>query len=94
MILNEGEVICDKCNRTGVLSHTFDGLCSKCHGKGSIDWVTNAMGEKSWGRKTLNINTNGLNKKLSKKCIKKLKQQMIKHVEVWWAPAGVNRGKL
>ena len=47
MRLNEGEVICDECNGTGVLFHTISGLCSKCNGKGKLDWVTNAMGKQT-----------------------------------------------
>ena len=62
MILNEGEVICDKCNGTGGQTHTFSGICYKCLGKGKLDWVTNAMGRQN--------------------------------VEIWYAPAGMNRGKI
>jgi len=40
MILNDGEVICDKCNDIGYIKN----LCPKCMGKGKLDWVTNAMG--------------------------------------------------
>lgn len=37
-MLNEGEVLCDKCN-----GHN-DWWCPKCQGKGKLDWVSNAMG--------------------------------------------------
>jgi hypothetical protein len=45
MILNEGEVICDKCNGTGTRWRGF--TCQKCYGKGKLDWVSNAMGRQN-----------------------------------------------
>jgi DnaJ-class molecular chaperone len=50
MILNEGEVICDKCNGAGTIWHGF--TCQNCYGTGKLDWVTNAMGNSGgikWG---------------------------------------------
>ena len=43
-MLNEGEVICDKCDGTGDISGGGYVKCPKCKGKGKLDWVTNAMG--------------------------------------------------
>jgi len=51
MKLEEGEMICDKCNGTGTnLDQTFgDDLrhswCNKCHGRRKVDWITNIIGE-------------------------------------------------
>ena len=45
MILNEGEVKCDKCNGTGTVWRGF--TCQKCYGKGKLDWVSNAMGRQN-----------------------------------------------
>ena len=51
MQLNEGEVICNKCDGAGAIAkkHHSDGIitvdCPKCYGTGKTDWVTNAMKE-------------------------------------------------
>ena len=68
-MLNEGEVICDKCKGSGYSREygLLRGLkCDKCQGKGKLDWVSNAMGSsdievcKVWGQKTLSLrNYNG-----------------------------------
>ncbi len=41
--LEEGEVICSKCNGKGDNGNA--STCSKCNGKGKLDWVSNAMGQ-------------------------------------------------
>ena len=46
--LEEGEVICDKCNGTG--EKTYEGWgglpCDRCLGHGKLDWIENMMGKK------------------------------------------------
>jgi len=44
VVLNEGEMICDKCEGTGEDDKRF--RCKKCLGKGKVDWVENDMGAK------------------------------------------------
>jgi hypothetical protein len=51
IVLNEGEMICDKCEGTGKESNTsastlYSRFCKKCLGSGKVDWVDNAMGGK------------------------------------------------
>lgn len=53
LVLNEGEMICDKCEGTGEDSsqsassvYSFTRFCKKCLGTGKVDWVENAMGKK------------------------------------------------
>ena len=43
--LEEGEVICSKCNGNKYIAGVNHGIgtCGKCLGKGKVDWVTNAM---------------------------------------------------
>jgi len=43
-MLNEGEVICSKCNGS---KNYENNICPYCIGKGKVDWVTNAMGLKN-----------------------------------------------
>jgi hypothetical protein len=45
IVLNEGEMICDKCEGTGEGDSNWV-KCKKCLGKGKVDWVENAMGAK------------------------------------------------
>ncbi len=46
--LEEGEVICPKCNGSGSEPKIHDrivaGKCSKCFGKGKLDWIENIVG--------------------------------------------------
>jgi len=39
-ILEEGEVICSRCEGEG---WTYFDVCPKCQGRGVTDWVSNAM---------------------------------------------------
>ncbi len=51
--LEEGEVICSKCEGEGWVKKDaafpslpgFSPRCSKCNGQGKLDWVSNIMGE-------------------------------------------------
>lgn len=55
LILNDGELLCNKCNGTGLKPHDQNlcyensveavPFCTKCNGSGKVDWITNAMGE-------------------------------------------------
>ena len=47
--LNEGEIICDRCNGEGSVDggvYLFHKICSKCRGSGKVDWVDNILGKK------------------------------------------------
>ncbi len=87
MILNEGEVICDKCNGTGFWEE--NGLrgyqCYKCLGKGKLDWVTNVMGGRrkpmvaKWG--TSSISSNSVGTKIQDKFIKEMAREMAKKID-------------
>jgi len=46
--LNEGEVICNKCNgkKEFEVSSTLMQRCPKCKGKGTLDWIENIIGVK------------------------------------------------
>jgi DnaJ-class molecular chaperone len=53
MVLNKGEVICHKCNGSGVLDdHVFKNdkkynlVCYKCQGDGFLSWIENITGKK------------------------------------------------
>jgi len=50
IVLEEGEVICSKCEGEGCtpyLGYQYAQFtCSKCNGEGKTDWITNAMGER------------------------------------------------
>lgn len=47
--LEEGEVICVKCDGEGNIYNSrsdflaLDTICPKCNGEGKVDWVTNAI---------------------------------------------------
>jgi len=43
--LEEGEMICDKCEGSGT-SWIYTTPCSKCQGQGKVDWVENIVGKK------------------------------------------------
>jgi len=47
--LEDGEMICSKCNGEGEVlpqnSHFGVEFCDKCHGDGIVDWVDNIMGK-------------------------------------------------
>lgn len=49
--LEEGEIICDKCNGRGVnpIKNKFEFPipCNKCQGLGKLDWIENIVGKKS-----------------------------------------------
>jgi len=47
MKLNEGEIICDRCNGTG--NEPGKIICSKCRGEGKIDWIDNIFNGKREG---------------------------------------------
>ena len=44
--LEEGEVICKKCNGEEYIGKDFR-ICPKCNGLGKLDWITDIMGKKS-----------------------------------------------
>jgi len=50
--LEEGELICDKCEGEGVIIYSnidesyADLTCDKCAGTGKVDWVENIVGKK------------------------------------------------
>ncbi len=55
--LKEGEVICDKCNGSGVIRTTeqrgkhfypIKTFCEKCHGDGKLDWIENVTGKRRY----------------------------------------------
>jgi hypothetical protein len=45
IVLQEGEMICDKCEGTGEGDSNWV-KCKKCLGEGKVDWIENAMGGK------------------------------------------------
>jgi hypothetical protein len=45
VILQDGEMICDKCEGTGETGTSWVS-CGKCLGMGKVDWIENAMGGK------------------------------------------------
>jgi hypothetical protein len=86
MVLNEGEVICDKCNGTGFWEE--NGLrghqCYKCLGKGKLDWVTNVMGGHKpfvahWG--TSGSPSISSSSKIQDKIIKAAAREMAKKID-------------
>jgi len=83
MLLNEGEVICDKCNGTGFWEK--NGLqCYKCLGKGKLDWVTNVMGRRAplvinWG--TSSMSSISSSNKIQDKFIKEMAHEMAKKID-------------
>ena len=49
--LEEGEMICDKCEGKGCISSKIDpttmaSSCQKCQGTGKVDWIENIVGKK------------------------------------------------
>jgi len=52
LVLNEGEVICPKCNGSGLCDNNYIPdvpvfgvyTCFKCNGKGKLDWIENIKG--------------------------------------------------
>lgn len=87
MILNEGEVICDKCNGKGTIWDGFKckSCCSKCLGKGKLDWVTNAMGGRrkpfvaKWG--TSSMSSISSSNKIEDKFVKLMAREIAKKVD-------------
>ena len=53
--LEEGEMVCDKCEGGGK-SWIYTTPCSKCQGEGKVDWIENIV-----GRKPELIDTSGSN---------------------------------
>ena len=61
--LEEGEVICSRCDGNGHVPSNYGSMmseggqitCPKCWGDGKLDWISNAMGE----RPRESIPTNG-----------------------------------
>ncbi len=51
--LEEGEMICDKCDGKGTITSRIDtncaSMCQKCQGLGKVDWVENIVGKKPEG---------------------------------------------
>jgi len=52
MKLNEGEMICNKCEGMGTLPseqdpNTMAKICKKCFGHGKVDWLENILGKKA-----------------------------------------------
>ncbi len=50
LILEEGEVICSKCEGKGQFfivvrddEYKYHTECNKCNGEGKLDWITNIM---------------------------------------------------
>lgn len=87
MILNEGEVICDKCNGTGFWGENDlkEHQCYKCLGKGKLDWVTNVMGGRRkplvahW--ETSSISSLSDSNKCNDKFIKEMAREMAKKID-------------
>jgi len=83
MILNEGEVICDQCNGTGLWEKVHQ--CYKCLGRGKLDWVTNVMGGRrkplvaNWG--TSSMSSNSVGTKIQEKFINKVAREMAKKID-------------
>ena len=84
MILNEGEVICDKCNGTGFWEK--NGLqCYKCLGKGKLDWVTNVMGGRrrplvaQWG--TSSMSSISSSNKVEDKSVRIMAREIAKEID-------------
>jgi hypothetical protein len=47
LILEDGEIICDKCEGTGVVSpEIFFTICPKCQGEKKLDWISAITGVK------------------------------------------------
>ena len=54
MKLEEGEMICDKCNGRGIIPKIIIPkgeictalFCRKCKGTGKLDWIENVVGKK------------------------------------------------
>jgi len=49
--LNDGEIICSKCDGSGVHYNRMDistFVCSKCLGRGKLDWIENIVGVKKY----------------------------------------------
>jgi RecJ-like exonuclease len=82
-MLKEGEVICDKCNGTGVWKKVHP--CYKCLGKGKLDWVTNVMGGRRkplvahWG--TSSASSLSDSNKINDKFIKEMAREMVKKID-------------
>lgn len=61
--LAEDEVICYKCNGSGVLTHNefFDQICTECNGTGKLDWIENVFGKEinsfNWNSMATNSGT-------------------------------------
>jgi hypothetical protein len=82
-MLNEGEVICDKCNGTGLWEKVHQ--CYKCLGKGKLDWVTNVMGRRKplvvdWGTSSLS-SSNAIGTKIQDKFVKEMAREMAKEID-------------
>ena len=43
MVLKEGEIICSKCNGTGLVGMW---ICPNCCGEGKLDWIDNVFGSR------------------------------------------------
>jgi len=47
--LEEGEVMCSKCNGSGYTQDNSDfnryNICNKCYGEGKLDWIDNILGK-------------------------------------------------
>ena len=46
--LNDGEMICSRCDGSGVHYNRNDKstfVCSKCNGDGKLDWIENIVGK-------------------------------------------------
>lgn len=83
MLINEGEVICDKCNGTGYSRKNVP--CYKCRGTGKLDWVTNVMGRKKPRMLTASFSqTSGssiFKNKIAKKYVDAMAREMAKKID-------------
>jgi len=90
MNLQEGELICDKCNGTGQsieeLTETSKKWtwCSKCYGSGKVDWIDNIMGRRpltsssgSSGRSGSSISSSSVMKEMSKHLADEIDKEIL-----------------
>ena len=94
LIIEDGELICDKCDGTGGISinDQLAKTCPKCHGTKKVDWIQNAMGEQApkyftatWGKDNITtselyINDTPLDKYILDIMAKKIAKEVDKQI--------------